>query len=336
MKFIEWLRIDELTSMSQIDSSGVELLKSVNSYVYFFADPSGVEGRGGRPFEVIMQDVSPQLVGKTVYKKIWEIAFKKNGSTRLTGDSGGGGTAVYGKLLAAIKKLMEIEDVGGLKFSGAHPHMDIMYDRFAKAFGFAPVGQSVFVKKEILDREKSSDVDPSTSDDVDLNLRVHDKRIKEIKRMKIAFRNALSNKNAIIGKVVGYNPDGKSNIVHPAIVVDIDDKKFTLIVYFSPTEIRKLNLSIVDDLYDSGSKTYKDLIVSPRKIDASVMRDMMEIIKKSTSRRLYGRPNLPGTIQSISPENSSTSINDIMLPARFDGSTYDLGLEKAPTFVDLH
>ena len=80
MKFIEWLRIDELTSMSQIDSSGVELLKSGNSYVYFFADPSGVEGRGGRPFEVIMQDVGPQLVGKTVYKKIWEIAFKKMGA----------------------------------------------------------------------------------------------------------------------------------------------------------------------------------------------------------------------------------------------------------------
>jgi hypothetical protein len=335
MKFNEWLRIDELTSMSQVDSSGVELLKSGNNYVYFFADPSDVEGRGGRPFEVIMQDVGPRLVGKTLYKKIWEIIFKKNGSTRLTGDSGSGGTAVYGKLMAAIKKLTEIEDVGGLLFAGAHPNMDIMYDRFAKAFGFVPVGQSVFVKKEILDREKSSDIDGSTSDDVDLNLIVHNKRIKEIKRMKIAFRNALSNKNAIIGKVVGYNPDGKSNIVHPAIVVDIDDEKFTLIVYFSPTEIMKLNLSMVNDLYDP-SGTYKDLIVSPRKIDASVMRDMMDTIKKSTSRRLYGRPNLPGTIQSISPENSSTSINDIMLPARFDGSTYDLGLEKAPTFVDLH
>ena len=31
MRFTEWLRIDELTSMSQIDSSGVELEKTSSS-----------------------------------------------------------------------------------------------------------------------------------------------------------------------------------------------------------------------------------------------------------------------------------------------------------------
>ena len=73
MKFIEWLRIDELTSMSQIDSSGVELLKSGNSYVYFFADPSGVEGRGGRPFEVIIQE-------KWEHPSYWRFWRRRHGS----------------------------------------------------------------------------------------------------------------------------------------------------------------------------------------------------------------------------------------------------------------
>ena len=140
MKFNEWLRIDELTSMSQIDSSGVELEKSGNNYRYRFDD-----------FLVGLNRDFGKKVGDKMVQGIWIVDFMRDGSWSLTGKSGGDGTAVYGKVLAAVKKLTEVEEVNGLSFSGAEARQDIMYDKFLKALGgFTPVGGNVYIRDEIL------------------------------------------------------------------------------------------------------------------------------------------------------------------------------------------
>ena len=290
-----WLRLDELTSYSQIDR--VELTKSGSNYIYNFKDPSGGDGE----FEVVISKETPYGQDNIFIKNydgIWGVDFKKNASHRLTGDSGAGGTAIYGKVLAALKRLMEKEKVDGFKFKGAHPYMDVIYAKFTKAFGFVPVGQSIYMQKYIVEKEKASDVGGSVSAGLDSVSADHDKYVGDVKKSKNVFKQAIKNKAAILGKVVGFDRHMDSDVI-PAIVMDIDEDGFSLLRYV----FRRGNQSgFMPEKVDA-----KDVrrLTSPKKIPAVEMSDMLANMKNKESSVSVG-------LQKFGLHN-------------FDGSTYELG-----------
>ena len=274
-----WLRIDELSSMSQIDSSGVELEKRdyPRGYTYEFDQ-----------IKVLLNRRHAKQVGDKMVDGIWSVMFSKNNSYELTGDSGTAGTAVYGKILAAIKKLMEIEEVNGLYFSGAESRQDIMYDRFLKTLGgFTPVGGDVYLRDEIVKANASEE-------NLDHYKRVGEKRENKIYNLKIA--KAASRNKGLIGKITGYS-DSDSGKVLPAIIFRIDvSLALTLIVW---------------DGHGFGSKyidsSELEYSTSPSSIDPSLISSLMGEIQKD---------------DSILSKNSRWSGLNV------DGSTYDFGFKK--------
>ena len=187
-----WLRIDELTKVSQIDSSGVELKSHRRQFDEVEARDECAEkvfmSKGGghldskdykkinlcvnsrkKKWESMKSDIytyefehdfdrfdvemkkSPVTAFGRTWEDVWDVSFSKNDSMSLTGTSGSSGMAIYGKVLSAVKKLLDTEKVDGLTFTGAHVYMDIMYDRFLKTFGgFKPVGSGVYIRDELV------------------------------------------------------------------------------------------------------------------------------------------------------------------------------------------
>jgi hypothetical protein len=274
-----WLRIDELTSMSQIDSSGVELEKRdyPRGYTYEFDQ-----------IKVLLNRRHAKQVGDKMVDGIWSVMFSKNNSYELTGDSGSGGTAVYGKILAAIKKLTEIEEVNGLYFSGAESRQDIMYDRFLKTLGgFTPVGGDVYLRDEIVKANASEE-------NLDHYKRAGERRESKLHNLKVV-KAALRNKG-LTGKITGYS-DSDSGKVLPAIVMEIDvSLDLTLLVWDGYSAKRKY--------ITSGELEYS---TSPSSIDPSLISSLMDEIQKDDS------------MLSKYLKRSGLSV---------DGSTYDFGFKK--------
>jgi len=279
MRFIEWLRIDELSSMSQIDSSGVELKKRdwPRGYSYEFDQ-----------IRVSLSPDSAKQVGDKMVDGIWSVMFSKNNSYELTGDSGSGGTAVYGKILAAIKKLTEIEEVNGLRFSGFDSRQDIMYDKFLKTLGgFTPVGGNVYLKDEVIKANASEE-------DLKQYKGVGERRESKLHNMKVA--KAASRNKGLIGKITGYS-DSDSGKVLPAIIFSIDvSLALTLLVWDGHGFSKKY--------IDSGELEYS---TSPSSIDPSLISSLMGEIQKDDS-------DLSRMLKTLG--------------LKVDGSTYDFGFKK--------
>ena len=150
MRFMEWLRLDELTDMSKIDSSNIVLDESnPGSHHYFSFKHNGEDFRVEAFLDADASRKVNNLSGKDF--SVWSIYFKGKRGMSLTGTSGGGAVGVYSKLLGSIKKLTEIDKVDGLTFSGQERSMDIMYDKFIKMLGgFKPVGNETYMRTELL------------------------------------------------------------------------------------------------------------------------------------------------------------------------------------------
>ena len=286
MKFNEWLRIDELTSMSQIDSSGVELEKSGNNYRYRFDD-----------FLVGLNRDFGKKVGDKMVQGIWIVDFMRDGSWSLTGKSGGDGTAVYGKVLAAVKKLTEVEEVNGLSFSGAEARQDIMYDKFLKALGgFTPVGGNVYIRDEIIKANASGE---------DLEYykgagEKSDNRIYNLKVAKAAWRN-----KGLVGKITGYS-DSDSGRILPAIIMEINASlRFNFMVWDGARLTPK---NVYSSLYHS--------VVSPSLINPILLSSLVDFAKSNKSDDQDWK--------DIDIENDFIPVD---LP-NVDGSTYDFGFKK--------
>lgn len=368
MRFMEWLRIDEITKLSQLDSSGVELEKIGDDFDEDEAygdcaremndgdidwDEDGDDGddeedsyvlrmRKRKEQEEKREEMIKQCVdnkeeewerdqkGKPVmeyeYKftvddkdvyavdfsrhsgvvegndmDVWEVIFTRNGRTTLTGTSGGGAVKVYSKLLAAIKKLTEIEDVKGFKFYGAHPFMDIMYDKFLKALGnFVPVhtnyqsgflGNDLFVRKDLLkDVESHKDFGKE-----------HDDRIGRIKALKEKLRNLMADKSKIVGKVTGWHSPSFSATL-PAIVTDINNQGIKMLVFKPDATGKKWDHMMTDEIYVTPRMLAN--IESPEKIAPGFVEDMVQSY-------IGGEAGIKGELSSGGMFN-------------FDGSTYDL------------
>ena len=416
MRFMEWLRIDELTSMSQIDSSGVELEKTSSSsfnyaaaksqceeqvdprtidyesYGAHYEDPKddpefssvdveaweeenpepesdsyeseddwrdaysdwkderkrvafwykkevedweeGMEERrleavksevdrcvsdkkeawagkasayehtfeyGGEEYHVSFERNEREIEGKE-YDGIWGVSFSKGGGYGLTGSSGSGGTAIYGKVLAAVKKLLETEKVEGLEFTGAHAYMDIMYDRFMRTFGgFTPVGDNIYMRDELVDRDSRLLVKSgkATFD--------QENNIERIKSVKMLMRKAMSMKPQIIGKVVGYS----SNLgVLPAVVTNVGVDGVNVLVC---DDKRKIVFELLADPRNLLSR-----LVDPKTIPHGLVEGMV---------RLYNLPEVedPNLKEWHSQLKSALRERGI---TRLDGSTTDAFVPK--------
>ena len=274
-----WLRIDELSSMSQIDSSGVELEKSEEGYEYKFDD-----------FVVSLNRDHGKKVGDKMVDGIWSVDFTRGGKWGLTGSSGSGGTAVYGKILAAVKKLTEVEEVNGLKFSGFEARQNIMYDKFLKTLGgFTPVGGNVYLKDEIIKANASGE-------DLEYYKGAGEKRNNQIYNLKVA--KAASRNKGLIGKITGYI-DSDSGKVLPAIIMEIDVSIYVKAMVWDGT----MPENVTVPSYDLGN------FVSPSLIDPSLVSSLMGEIQKDDS-------SLSEILKRLYPS------------LRVDGSTYDLGFKK--------
>ena len=276
-----WLRIDELSSMSQIDSSGVELEKVFSgSYEYNFED-----------FTVKLYRSLGMKVGDKMVDGIWSVSFNRGDSYALTGKSGSGGTAVYGKVLAAVKKLMEVEEVNGLKFSGIDSRQDIMYDKFLKTLGgFTPVSSNVYLKDEVI---KSN----ASEEDLKQYKGFGEKREIYLHNLKVA-KAALRNKG-LIGKITGYMNSPIQNA--PAIIWKMNSSG--LFTYLSLLVWDGHGVSEKD--IDSSGLEY--VIKSPSSIDQSLISSLMGEIQK---------------------DDSDLSKYLKTLGLKVDGSTYDFGFKK--------
>jgi hypothetical protein len=257
MRFIEWLRLDELNDISQLNSSGVELEEDPNikdRYTYKFDD-----------FVVLISRLpESRLVGDKKVDGIWNVSFTRGGMYGLTGVSGGGGTAVYGKVLGAVKKLTEIKEVNGLKFSGTEAKQDIMYDKFLKTLGgFTHVGDNIYIRDEIIKANASGE-------DLELYKGVSEKRDNQMHNLKV-MKNASRNKS-LIGKITGYSDSGK---VLPAIITGFQiANRFTLfLLVWDGTVARNNALSGEGDYKDEGG--FKK-IVSPSLIDPSLISSLVK------------------------------------------------------------
>jgi hypothetical protein len=292
MKFNEWLRIDELSSMSQIDSSGVELEKSGNNYRYRFDD-----------FIVGLNRDFGKKVGDKMVDGIWIVDFMRDGRWILTGKSGSDGTAVYGKVLAAVKKLMEVEKVNGLSFSGAEARQDIMYDKFLKALGgFTPVGGNVYIRDEIVKANASEK-------DLEYYRGAGEKMDNQIYNLKVA--KAASRNKGLIGKITGYS-DSDSGRILPAIIMEITA---SLRFYFMVWDgARLLPQNVYSSLYHSSDELRN--VVSPSLINPILLSSLVDFAKSNKSHDQDWK--------DIDIENDFIPVD---LPD-VDGSTYDFGFKK--------
>ena len=271
---------------------------------------------GGEEYHVSLEREEREIEGKE-YEGIWGVSFSKmvkSGMSGygLTGSSGSGGTAVYGKVLAAVKKLLETEKVEGLEFTGAHAYMDIMYDRFMRTFGgFTPVGDNIYMRDEMVDRDSRLLVKSGKA------TFEQDKNIERIKSVKILMRKAMSMKPQIVGKVVGYS----SNLgVLPAVVTNVGVDGVTILVC---DDKRKIVFELLIDLRNLLSR-----LVDPKTIPHGLVGGMVGF---------YNLPEIEDPNMKEWHSDLKTLLHSRGI-TRLDGSTTDAfvpkdaGAETSATF----
>lgn len=338
MRFAEWMRLVEITAASKIDTSGVDLkmygTKPNRKVDYLFQDPSGGPGR----FRVFMQEVEPERTPFNA-EGVWEVAFDKDGEYELRGDAGSGGTAVYGKVLAALKKLIETETVNGFRFVGAHQFMDVVYDRFAREFGFVPAGNGFFYTKEAAEKSGQGAHFADAA-------RMQSRSIGDIRRAKTSYKALLKDSGSIVGKIVGFKSGDAGlpevrNLVYPAIVMDVKpdraDSTIDLLVYKGHGWTQEVQVN----------SNKLQMMVSPRKITGGLVNELIQRVLDSTEARLGSKGGvaprirrvgqaLPGGVRySLSQEENPASPYYRLLPQQFDGTTHEPGFDRAPTFSEI-
>lgn len=283
VNFKNWLRLDELTSMSQIDSSSVKLKKvpltvfGAKPYVYSFGE-----------YEVELIPYKPWKVGGKAIGGIWSVQFARSGYWGLTGDSGGEAFSVYERVLAAIKKLMEIEQVNGLHFAAFEERQEIMYDKFLRTLGgFTPVGEGVYLRNEVVKAHASGK-------DLKLIRKTGAQRDSRLHNLRVA--KAASRNKGLLGKITGYSQYGR---VYPAIIAEIDPSVHVSAIIWDGSMPR-------DELVESY---HFGNFVSPSLIDPALLSSLMGEVR---NKRSY----VSGLLKSMYPG------------VRVDGSTHDFGFRE--------
>lgn len=221
----------------------------------------------------------------------FNIEFEGPDSYDLTGRSGAGAVVIYSKMLSAIKKLMEIEDVNAITFSSYHPFMIPMYDRFVKTYlgdTFTQVSKNMYLRSDKV-KEIMSTMQPQDRSEAEKAMasarEEQSKLVEKIKLGKQAMRRVAQSKNQIIGKIVGMN---KSGLIRPAVVVDVTPKSVELEVVGydgkKPPELKTLRYSAAN--YDD--------FVSPDKIDKGMLEDFLREVRSGQTALAAKISKIPG------------------------------------------
>ncbi len=179
-------------------------------------------------FEVSMYRAKINYAGQDVPGS-FKIEFTGPNGFNTTGKAGSEATAIYTKVLLAIKKLMTTQTVNGLTFEPAEPGMALVYQRFYDRFlknEFVRISRNEAVRKSFInqidaklhpsDRQaakaKADEAERETSGYLN---QVKDNRIEE-RKMRL-FGNAVMNK-------IVQMQDG-SNIFVGRIFYDYENRK---------------------------------------------------------------------------------------------------------------
>ena len=182
-----------------------------------------------KPFEVeLVRDPEAgekikSILGKRsfVYSKdFWKIDLKGPKAFGLTGESGSAAMGVYLRMLAAVKKLMEMENPQGFVVMPAHDFMEPVYKRFVDSFlskSFVLLDDHIYVRRDIVDSAEEHRKENVGRIAAQVSTKM-DKRIRRIKWLKTLYRNLASSPQRYIGKIVGFEVN---NRVVPAVIRNI-------------------------------------------------------------------------------------------------------------------
>lgn len=197
--FKEWLRINEISNISHIDTASVKLTPTSAGYEYRFYFPSP-EDPGAPPQEFsvgMFGGKAKEYMGIPLPMQVssYSITFSGPDGYSLTGRSGAQAVAIYSKLLSAIKKLMETEHVDALSFSAFDEKMIPMYDRFLKTLlpDFTQVDDSTYVRTSLLDAVLKHLPDEKREElmgRISQSQRDKQDAIRRIKAQKVGLRSA--------------------------------------------------------------------------------------------------------------------------------------------------
>ena len=204
----------------------------------------------------------------------YNITFSGPQDYSLTGTAGPQAVAIYSKLLAAIKKLMDTEQVDALTFSAYEPAMIPVYDRFMRTYlgdKFTTVAPTTHVRTEKL-REIMKKIAPQDRARFEKQIETaqseREAKVAQVQFAKRLFRKLVSEKGAIIGKITGVKqPDRSARKVYPAVVIDIDPKTIKLLALIDDQGIG-IRLSLADIHYDNYGR-----LADPKNIDPSALQE---------------------------------------------------------------
>lgn len=188
--FKEWLRVDEISKISHLDTSDIKLKMSPSGYTYSFTYVAP-DGPATKPqdFDVNMvRSVIGEYDGIPLPSEIvaYGITFSGPAGYSLTGDAGSGAVAIYSKLMSAVKKLMEIDDVDVLSFTAADQKMLPVYDRFVKTMlpDFTQVDNGNYVRTTVLNHVMDSLPEKTRGEVMDKIAASHKVRLDSIRKIK--------------------------------------------------------------------------------------------------------------------------------------------------------
>lgn len=204
--------------------------------------------RGGKKFQV---EMTPSIYNGAIIQKIlgsrsavrqdsfWKVDLKGPKDFNLTGESGGEATGVYSHMLAAINKLIKVENPQGLVVVPAHDFMEPVYHMFINRFlkqSFVPLHKNIYVRKDVVDSAEGhrKDVIAQRVQEVSSG---KDRKVRRIKWLKQQYRAMAAAPQQFVGKIVGFEallPSGQSKVL-PAVVTNITmTNGIELLVYRPP------------------------------------------------------------------------------------------------------
>lgn len=256
----------------------------IDGYVYPYE-------HGGKDFEVQMvrspgygEDIRRMLGDRSAVspRDFWKVDLEGPQAFNLTGESGFEAIGVYLKMLAAIKKLMEVENPQGFVVIPSHDFMEPVYNKFINSFlqnSYVPLHPHIYVRSDVVDSAESHRKERIQTTSAQVSA-MKSKKVRRIKWLKSIFRRMSSAPQPYIGKIVGFESDNK---VLPAVVKNITMTKGIELLVYRSGFLRPFNVEPED--------YYK--IKDPDYIVAIFLRRMLEDAKKKNTEIGYAVSRIP-------------------------------------------
>ena len=192
----------------------------------------------GEKYEVGLDKSSHSYMGRN-YDDMYTVMFHGPRGYSTTGMAGGKATAIYAKLIAAIKKLVDTQDVDGLMFTPAEPAMRIMYERFYQSFlkkQFVRVEPNVYLRRDLV-KDLANDESKRTTmyNKAKYAYQNNKQQIQAAETLKSIRRGAVRLGKDIVGKFVPLYGGMK-----PAFIVEFEPSTarftFMMVNAFGPQQ----------------------------------------------------------------------------------------------------